>query len=109
MLGFDEVMTQQGPVEVLSQTEHSACPIGGECRALGPMATGSGEGKRYVRSQPWRIFALFGGAMSFTDGAALVRRRGELMQAAVPDAKVPCGCWIDDEAKLSAATRLKVT
>jgi len=87
-LGVDLwAMTQQGPIELLSQTENTQpalltagvaawnvwCELGGESPAI--MAGHSlGEYTALVAA----------GALSFTDGVMLVRDRGRYMQEAVP-------------------------
>ena len=94
-------MTEQGPSEVLGQTENTQpalltasvalWDLWPSAQKIGMMAGHSlGEYSALVCS----------GAMSFADGVALVRKRGELMQAAVPNGQgtMAAVLGLDDEA-----------
>ena len=90
VLSFDLwQLTQQGPVEVLGQTENTQ-------PALLTASVALWEALQALRDAPLTVQAMAGhslgeysalvcaGAISFVDGVGLVRKRGELMQQAVP-------------------------
>ena len=82
-------LTQQGPAEVLGQTENTQ-------PALLTASVALWEALQALRDAPLTVQAMAGhslgeysalvcaGAISFVDGVGLVRKRGELMQQAVP-------------------------
>jgi [acyl-carrier-protein] S-malonyltransferase len=82
-------LTQQGPAEVLGRTENTQ-------PALLTASVALWEALQALRDVPLTVQAMAGhslgeysalvcaGAISFVDGVALVRKRGELMQQAVP-------------------------
>jgi len=82
-------LTQQGPVEVLGQTENTQ-------PALLTASVALWDALQALRDVPLTVQAMAGhslgeysalvcaGAISFVDGVGLVRKRGELMQQAVP-------------------------
>ena len=87
VLGFDLwAMTQQGPAEVLSQTENTQPALLVASVALWDLWPQAQEKVSVMSGHSLGEYSALvcAGAMSFTDGVALVRRRGELMQAAVP-------------------------
>ena len=82
-------LTQQGPAEVLGQTENTQ-------PALLTASVALWDALQALRDVPLKVQAMAGhslgeysalvcaGAISFVDGVGLVRKRGELMQQAVP-------------------------
>ena len=82
-------LTQQGPAEVLGQTENTQ-------PALLTASVALWDALQALRDVPLTVQAMAGhslgeysalvcaGAISFVDGVGLVRKRGELMQQAVP-------------------------
>lgn len=91
VLSFDLwQLTQQGPAEVLGQTENTQPAL-----LTGSVALWDALQER--RAEPLNVQAMAGhslgeysalvcaGAISFADGVRLVRTRGELMQQAVPN------------------------
>ena len=82
-------LTQQGPAEILGQTKNTQ-------PALLTASVALWEALQALRSEPLQVEAMAGhslgeysalvcaGAISFVDGVGLVRKRGELMQQAVP-------------------------
>lgn len=90
VLSFDLwQLTQQGPAEVLGQTENTQ-------PALLTASVALWDALQALRDVPLTVQAMAGhslgeysalvcaGAISFVDGVGLVRKRGELMQQAVP-------------------------
>lgn len=90
VLSFDLwQLTQQGPAEVLGQTENTQ-------PALLTASVALWDALQALRDVPLKVQAMAGhslgeysalvcaGAISFVDGVGLVRKRGELMQQAVP-------------------------
>jgi [acyl-carrier-protein] S-malonyltransferase len=83
-------LTQQGPAEVLGQTENTQ-------PALLTASVALWDALQERRAEPLNVQAMAGhslgeysalvcaGAISFADGVRLVRTRGELMQQAVPN------------------------
>lgn len=88
VLGFDLwAMTEQGPSEVLGQTENTQPALLTASVALWDLWPSAQEkiGMMAGHSLGEYSALVCAGAMSFADGVALVRKRGELMQAAVPN------------------------
>lgn len=90
VLSFDLwQLVQEGPADVLGQTENTQ-------PALLTASVALWEALQALRAQPLEVQAMAGhslgeysalvcaGAISFADGVHLVRKRGELMQQAVP-------------------------
>lgn len=90
ILSFDLwQLVQEGPADVLGQTENTQ-------PALLTASVALWEALQALRAQPLEVQAMAGhslgeysalvcaGAISFADGVHLVRKRGELMQQAVP-------------------------
>ena len=90
VLSFDLwQLVQEGPADVLGQTENTQ-------PALLTASVALWEALQAMRAQPLEVQAMAGhslgeysalvcaGAISFADGVHLVRKRGELMQQAVP-------------------------
>ena len=90
VLSFDLwQLVQEGPADVLGQTENTQ-------PALLTASAALWEALQALRAQPLEVQAMAGhslgeysalvcaGAISFADGVHLVRKRGELMQQAVP-------------------------
>ena len=90
VLSFDLwQLVQEGPADVLGQTENTQ-------PALLTASVALWEALQAMRAQPVEVQAMAGhslgeysalvcaGAISFADGVHLVRKRGELMQQAVP-------------------------
>ena len=103
VLRFDLwAMTQQGPAEVLSQTENTQPALLVASVALWDLWPQAQEKVSVMSGHSLGEYSALvcAGAMSFTDGVALVRRRGELMQAAVPDGQgsMAAVLGLDDEA-----------
>ena len=87
VLGFDVwQMVQEGPAEVLSQTENTQPILLTASTALWELWQVKGSAPSYVAGHSLGEYSALvaAGAMSFADGVALVRKRGELMEAAVP-------------------------
>ena len=103
VLGYDLwAMTQQGPAEVLGQTENTQPALLVASVALWDLWPKAQEKVSVMSGHSLGEYSALvcAGAMSFTDGVALVRRRGELMQAAVPDGQgsMAAVLGLDDEA-----------
>ncbi len=93
VLSFDLwQLAQEGPAEVLGQTENTQ-------PALLTASVALWEALHALREEPLNVKAMAGhslgeysalvcaGAISFADGVSLVRKRGELMQQAVPSGR----------------------
>ena len=93
VLSFDLwQLAQEGPAEVLGQTENTQ-------PALLTASVALWEALQALREEPLNVKAMAGhslgeysalvcaGAISFADGVRLVRKRGELMQQAVPSGR----------------------
>ena len=93
VLSFDLwQLAQEGPAEVLGQTENTQ-------PALLTASVALWEALQALREEPLNVKAMAGhslgeysalvcaGAISFADGVSLVRKRGELMQQAVPSGR----------------------
>ena len=88
VLGFDLwAMTQEGPAEQLGQTENTQPALLVASVALWDLWPNAQEKISVMSGHSLGEYSALvcAGAMSFTDGVALVRKRGELMQAAVPN------------------------
>ena len=87
LLGFDMwQMVQTGPAEVLSQTENTQPILLTSSTALWDLWQTQGVTPDYVAGHSLGEYSALvaAGAISFADGVTLVRKRGELMEAAVP-------------------------
>lgn len=88
VLGFDVwQMVQSGPAEVLAQTENTQPILLTASRAIWDVYTAeAGPEVAYVAGHSLGEYSALvcAGAMPFADGVALVRLRGQLMEAAVP-------------------------
>ncbi|MEM7100366.1 MAG: ACP S-malonyltransferase [Pseudomonadota bacterium] len=87
VLGFDVwSMVQTGPSEVLSQTENTQPILLTASAALWEVWQSSGQTPDFVAGHSLGEYSALvcAGAMSLEEGVALVRKRGELMEAAVP-------------------------
>ena len=88
VLGVDMwAMTQEGPIESLSQTENTqpALLIAGIAAWRAWLELGGAQPKMMAGHSLGEYTALVAaGALSFSDGVALVRDRGRYMQEAVP-------------------------
>ncbi len=103
VLGFDLWdMTQQGSADLLGQTENTQPALLTASVALWDLwAEASAKTSVMSGHSLGEYSALVcAGAMSFRDGVALVRKRGELMQAAVPGGQgtMAAVLGLDDEA-----------
>ena len=103
VLGFDLwAMVQQGPGEVLGQTENTqpALLVASVCLWDLWQEAGSKVSCMSGHSLGEYSALVCAGAMSFSDGVRLVRKRGELMQAAVPNGQgsMAAVLGLDDEA-----------
>ncbi|MEM9621455.1 MAG: ACP S-malonyltransferase [Pseudomonadota bacterium] len=87
LLGFDLwAMVQAGPAEDLSQTENTQPILLTASAALWEVWRQQGPAPQYVAGHSLGEYSALvcAGAMSFADGVQLVRKRGQLMEAAVP-------------------------
>ena len=87
VLGFDMwSMVQTGPAEVLSQTENTQPILLTASTALWEVWQDLGAKPDFVAGHSLGEYSALvcAGALSFEEGVALVRKRGELMEAAVP-------------------------
>ena len=87
VLGFDMwQMVQDGPAEVLSQTENTQPVLLTSSVAVWDVWQSKAQQPDFVAGHSLGEYSALvcAGAMSFADGVALVRKRGELMEAAVP-------------------------
>ena len=103
VLGFDLwAMTQEGPAEQLGQTENTQPALLVASVALWDLWPNAQEKISVMSGHSLGEYSALvcAGAMSFTDGVALVRKRGELMQAAVPNGEgsMAAVLGLDDEA-----------
>ncbi len=87
VLGFDMWrMVQDGPAELLSQTENTQPILLTASSAIWDVWQSSAQPPQYVAGHSLGEYSALvcAGALSFLDGVRLVRKRGELMEAAVP-------------------------
>ena len=87
VLGFDLwAMTQEGPAEVLGQTENTQPALLVASVALWDLWSDAHSKADMMSGHSLGEYSALvcAGAMTFEDGVRLVRKRGELMQAAVP-------------------------
>ena len=103
VVGFDLwAMTEQGPSEVLGQTENTQPALLTASVALWDLWPGAHEKVAMMAGHSLGEYSALvcAGAISFADGVALVRKRGELMQAAVPNGQgtMAAVLGLDDEA-----------
>lgn len=118
VLGFDLwAMTQQGPSNVLGQTENTQPALLVASVALWDLWPEAEDKVAMMSGHSLGEYSALvcAGAMSFEDGVGLVRKRGELMQAAVPngqgtmaavlglDDDVIAGCCEEVDGEVSAA------
>ena len=103
VLGFDLwAMTQDGPADVLGQTENTQPALLTASVCLWDLWSGATDkvGQMAGHSLGEYSALVCAGAMSFSDGVALVRKRGELMTAAVPNGQgsMAAVLGLDDDA-----------
>lgn len=103
VLGFDLwTMTQDGPADVLGQTENTQPALLTASVCLWDLWSGATDkvGQMAGHSLGEYSALVCAGAMSFSDGVALVRKRGELMTAAVPNGQgsMAAVLGLDDDA-----------
>ena len=87
ILGFDLwSMVQDGPAEVLAQTENTQPILLTASYALWQVWQSQAPAPEFVAGHSLGEYSALvcAGAMSFADGVKLVKRRGQLMEAAVP-------------------------
>ena len=87
VLGFDLwAMTQEGPAELLGQTENTQPALLVASVALWDLWSDAHSKADMMSGHSLGEYSALvcAGAMTFEDGVRLVRKRGELMQAAVP-------------------------
>ena len=102
-LGFDLwTMVQQGPSEVLGQTENTQPALLVASVCLWDLWEEAGNKVSCMSGHSLGEYSALvcAGAMSFSDGVGLVRKRGELMQAAVPNGQgsMAAVLGLDDES-----------
>lgn len=102
-LGFDLWdMVQNGPSEVLGQTENTQPALLAASVCLWDLWTEAGTKVSFMSGHSLGEYSALvcAGAIGFTDGVKLVRRRGELMQAAVPNGQgsMAAVLGLDDDA-----------
>lgn len=88
VLGFDLwAMAQEGPAEVLGQTENTQPALLVASVALWDLWSDAHSKADMMSGHSLGEYSALvcAGAMTFEDGVRLVRKRGELMQAAVPN------------------------
>lgn len=103
VLGFDLwELVQNGPAEVLGQTENTQPALLTASVALWDLWPDAATQVSVMSGHSLGEYSALvcAGAMSFTDGVALVRRRGELMRQAVPNGQggMAAILGLDDDA-----------
>lgn len=103
VLGFDLwAMVQEGPGEVLGQTENTQPALLVASVCLWDLWKEAGSKVSYMSGHSLGEYSALvcAGALSFGDGVSLVRKRGELMQAAVPNGQgsMAAVLGLDDDA-----------
>lgn len=112
VLGFDLwAMVQEGPGEVLGQTENTQPALLVASVCLWDLWHEAGSKVSCMSGHSLGEYSALvcAGAMSFSDGVSLVRKRGELMQAAVPQGQgtMAAVLGLDDAAIAQCCDEIK--